>query len=76
MAKITNKAKEYVKEWAYDSFDCGHIMDIDDYEEFAGICLEDGIKPSRELFHLYYEYVNNAREEYYYGNEDEMELSY
>ena len=49
----TKDVSKYIKEWAYDSFDCGHIIDIDDYDEFAGICKEDGIKPSRELFSLY-----------------------
>lgn len=63
---ITEEARKIIKEFAYESFDCGHIMNPYDYDLFARYCKEDNIEPSRELFELYYEYVDEAREKYYY----------
>lgn len=66
---IASEARKYIKEWAYDSFNYGHVMDVNDYDEFARICEGDGVTPSKELFALYYDYVDEARETYYSDGE-------
>ena len=72
--RIPKKIFKIVKEWAYESFDIGHPMDSDDFEEFKQILMESledtkykNLKLSDEEFHhlfnYYYEMFDEASEE-------------
>ena len=77
MSRARNIPKEildYVKNWAYDSYDCGHPMDSNDFDEFKKILLEDlednlettytlSEKDLEYLFDYYYEMFDEARAE-------------
>ena len=48
-----------VAEWARQGVETGMIFDESDYDQFAKICKNEGIKPSEELFKHYFKCVDD-----------------
>ena len=70
--KYSPELIEYIKDWACDSWDCGHSLSCDEYDEFRRLLQEDGFKVSlqdaKELFDYYMQEFELAKERY---NEDQ-----
>ena len=42
--KYSEELLEYIKDWAWDSWDCGQSLSCDDLDEFRKLLIEDDFK--------------------------------
>ena len=63
--KYSEELLEYIKDWAWDSWDCGQSLSCDDLDEFRRLLQEDGFKVSlqdaKELFDYYINSIINYK---------------
>lgn len=69
--KYSEELLEYIKDWAWDSWDCGQGLSCDDLDEFRKLLIEDdfniNIEDAKELFNYYMQEFELAKESF---NED------
>ena len=69
--KYSEELLEYIKDWAWDSWDCGQSLSCDDLDEFRKLLIEAdfniNIEDAKELFNYYVQEFELAKESF---NED------
>ena len=62
--------KSYIREMAEEDFECGHPFDPDDFNNFKkGIKEDTGLEVSHTDFVLYFNFIDEIREEQSYDFE-------
>ena len=66
--KYSEELLEYIKDWAWDSWDCGQGLSCDDLDEFRKLLIEAdfniNIEDAKALFDYYMQEFELAKERY------------